>query len=107
MVSPLGQRQMFQTVNAEAFKAAQEVSGQLQREVGQRQAMADRIAEAQGSVPEIPRTDGMKTEERQRGRQGQGQGREGSPGEGRDGAGQVEETPASAITADNHVDFLA
>jgi len=105
MVSPLGQRQMFQTANAEAFKAAQEVSGQLQREVGQRQAMADRIAEAQGSVPEIPRTDGMKTEERQRGRQGRG--REGSPGEARDGGGEAEETPASAITADNHVDFLA
>lgn len=105
MVSPLGQRQMFQTVNAEAFKAAQEVSGQLQREVGQRQAMADRIAEAQGSVPEIPRTDGMKTEERQRGRQGRGH--EGSPGEARDGEGEAEETPASAITAENHLDFLA
>jgi hypothetical protein len=105
MVSPLGQRQMFQTVNVESVKTASEVSGLLQREAHQKQAIADRMAEEQASVPEIPRTDAMRTEER-RGRK-QDQGREGSS---RDAGGGEEPDPdesAPANPADPHLDFLA
>ena len=38
MITPLGQRQMFQTVNVEAVRAALEVGGHFQREAAQKQA---------------------------------------------------------------------
>jgi hypothetical protein len=105
MVSPLGQRQMFQTINTEAVKAASEVSGQLQREAGLRQSILDRMAEDQVSVPEIPKTDAMRTEERKGGRQGQ-------PRQHSDESGGEEDAPDSgsaepANPAETHMDFLA
>jgi len=102
MISPLGQRQMFQTINAEAVKAALEVGGLLQRETGQRQAVLDRMAEDQASVPEIPFADGLKAEERKEGRKQEG--RQGSP---RRGEGDQAAEDAPAIPADGHMDFLA
>ena len=86
MITPLGQRQMFQTINAEAVRSALEVSGLFQRELAQKQALLDRMAEDQASVPQIPRTDGLRTEERKGGRQDQG-----APGPGQgEGADQPE-----------------
>jgi hypothetical protein len=105
MVSPLGQRQMFQTVNVESVRTASEVSGLLQREAHQKQAMVDRMAEEQASVPEIPKTDAMRTEER-RGR-GQGQGREGSSQDADGGEDPDQPEPAKANPAEPHLDFLA
>jgi len=101
MITPLAQRQMFQTINAEAVRAALEVSGQFQKELAQKQAMLDRMAEDNASVPQIPKAEGLKIEERKQGRQEQGQ--EGQPGQG-------EEAPkegAEANPADAHLDFLA
>lgn len=106
MVSPLGQRQMFQTMNLEAVRAASEVGGLLQREAGQAQAVAEHMAEAQTSVPEIPKTDAMRTEERQ------GRSKEGENGSSMDhGEDQEPEsgeaTASKANPADTHLDFLA
>jgi hypothetical protein len=105
MVSPLGQRQMFQTINVESVKTAGELSGLLQREASQRQAIADRMAEDQASVPEIPNTSAMRAEERKGGRQGEsgrhGQGREEDP------EADPEKADAKANPAETHLDFLA
>jgi hypothetical protein len=102
MVSPLGQRQMFQTINVEAVKTASETSGMLQREATFKQAMADRLAEEQASVPEIPRTEAMRTEERKGGQRDQG-GRHGAS----EGPEDQEEAPEDANPAETHLDFLA
>jgi hypothetical protein len=102
MVSPLGQRQMFQTINVEAVRAAAETSGMMQREATHKQAMVDRMAEDQASVPEIPRTDAMRTEERKGGQRDQG-GRQGSSA----GPEDQEEAPEGANPAETHLDFLA
>jgi hypothetical protein len=103
MITPLGQRQMFQTVNVEAVRAALEVGGQFQREAIQKQALADRMAEDQASVPEIPRAEGLKTEERHGRRQDQAPER--------DAAGRPRRRPEDpdepADSADPHMDFLA
>jgi hypothetical protein len=103
MVSPLGQRQMFQTINVEAVKSAHETSGLLQREASLKQAVVDRLAEDQASVPLISKTDAMRTEERKGGRRDQG-GRQGQASEDAEdaGDGQKDANPAEA-----HLDFLA
>jgi hypothetical protein len=106
MISPLGQRQMFQTINVEAVKTAGETSGLLQREASLReaslkQAMADRMAEEQVSVPEIPKTDPLRTEERKGGQRGQG-GQHGSAE-----PMEPEDEPEAAKPAEGHLDFLA
>ena len=106
MVSPLGQRQMFQTMNVEAARTALEEGSLLQREASQQERLVDRMAEAQGSVPEIPRTEGLRTEERQ----GHGQDREGGehPHPHRS-EGQEPDVDAAdtASPAEMHLDFLA
>jgi len=104
MISPLGQRQMFQTINAEAVKAAGELGGLLQRETGQNQGVLDRMAEAQASVPEIPVAEGLKAEERKEGRQHGGRQRPRRQDGEADGQGADTEP---AIPADGHMDFLA
>ena len=104
MITPLAQRQMFQTVNAEAVKAALEVSGQFQRELAQQQAMRDRLAEDQASVPVVPTAEELRTEERQGGRREEAQ--EDHP-EDRGEGGSGERDGASAKTADGHLDLLA
>jgi len=104
VVSPLGQRQMFQTMNVEAVRTASEVSGLLQREANQQELLVDRMAEAQGSVPEIPRTEGLRAEEHQ------GHGREGGEHPHRHRSeGQEPDADASdtASPAEGHLDFLA
>lgn len=104
MITPLGQRQMFQTVNAEAVRTAAEVAGQGQREAALKQGLADRMAEAQDSVPEIPKAEAMKTEERRQSRKGrEHSGRQSGHGPGEEATG----TEGPAISAEGHMDFLA
>ena len=111
MVSPLGQRQMFQTMNVEAVRTASEVSGLLQREASQQERLVDRMAEAQGSVPEIPRTEGLRTEDRQG--HGEGQGREAGEhphrptDHGPDEDADADAASDTASPAEMHLDFLA
>lgn len=108
MITPLGQRQMFQTVNAEAVRAALEVAGLAQREAVQKQVLADRMAEDKDTVAEIPQAEGLKTEERHPDRRGQQQGGRRDAGEE---GGTGDETGGSpfgwANPADMHMDFLA
>lgn len=104
MITPLAQRQMFQTINAEAVKAALEVSGQFQRELAQRQAALDRMTEDQASVPVVPTAEELRTEERHGGRRERGHREHGD--DWNDEAGDDLEG-AEAKTADGHLDLLA
>jgi len=106
MISPLGQRQMFQTINAEAVRAALDVSGQFQREAGQKQIVDAHVAEAQVSVPEIPQAEGLKTEARHGHGQSDEHGRGGSR-HAADAGEDPEPDGTEANPADVHMDFLA
>lgn len=105
MVSPLGQRQMFQTMNVEAVRSASEFSGLLQREAQQQQLTADRMADEHTEVPQIPKTDAMRTEERKGSRQGQGEAGQGGTGDGQPEPDEARD--GSANPAETHLDFLA
>jgi hypothetical protein len=107
MITPLGQRQMFQTVNAEAVRAALEVAGLAQREEAQKQVLADRMAEDKDSVPEIPQAERLKTEERHQGRRGQQQPGQREAGEGDGSREEPDGSSGWANLADTHMDFLA
>lgn len=67
MISPLGQRQVFQTANVEAVRQAQEVSEQIQRENVKKQVADDRLTEAEASVRVIAESEHIATSERQGG----------------------------------------
>lgn len=99
MITPLAQRQMFQTANIEAVRAAHEVSDQIQREQSRKKTAEDRAAEDQASVRGIPASEQIRTEERERNRNQQRETEdEGEPQSGPDEA---------AESADSHLDFLA
>ena len=99
MITPLAQRQMFQTANIEAVRAAHEVSDQIQREQSRKKTAEDRAAEDQASVRGIPASEQIRTEERERNRNQQREAEdEGEPQSGTDG---------TAESADSHLDFLA
>ena len=53
MISPLGQRQIFQTANVEAVRQAQEVSEQIQRENVRKRVADERLLEDEASVQVI------------------------------------------------------
>lgn len=102
MITPLAQRQMFQTANIEAVRAAHEVSDQIQREQSRKKTAEDRAAEDQASVRGIPASEQIRTEERERNRhqeQGTGDASEDNARQGGDGE--------TAESADSHLDFLA
>lgn len=104
MITPLALRQMFQTANIEAVRAAHEVSGQIQREQASKKTADDRAAEDQASVRGIPGADHIRAEARGRDRGQSGQ-EEGHPeGEPKGEAGDLE---GEAGNADSHLDFLA
>lgn len=99
MITPLAQRQMFQTANIEAVRAAHEVSDQIQREQSRKKTAEDRAAEDQASVRGIPASEQIRTEERERNRnQHREPEDEGEPQSGAD---------ETAESADPHLDFLA
>lgn len=100
MISPLGQRQVFQTANVEAVRQAQEVSELIQRENTKKRAVDDRLLEDQASVRVISESEHIQTSERQGGGGSQPGPQEQAPREGK-----PEEHTAE--TADSHLDFLA
>lgn len=71
-MNPLTLRQSFQTANLEALREAQGFNDLLVREAVQKRILDDRTAQEQSNVPEIPKAEGMRAEER-KGRQGQRQ----------------------------------
>lgn len=101
MITPLGQRQIFQTANVEAVRASLEVSEQIQREQARKKTADDQAAEDQAAVQVIPGSERIITEER-RNRQGQGSGQPGSEEEDETG-----NRKRKAKSADPHLDFLA
>jgi hypothetical protein len=103
MISPLGQRQIFQAANVEAVKQAQEVSEQIQRENAKKRVADERLLEDEASVRVISNAESIRTDERQ-GRGGQGSAEEELPS-GTPKPKQEEENPAES--ADSHLDFLA
>ncbi|MDP2876488.1 MAG: hypothetical protein Q8O00_09920 [Holophaga sp.] len=101
MITPLGQRQIFQTANVEAVRASLEVSGQIQREQARKKTADDKTAEDQAGVQVISGSERIITEERQQ-RQKQG-GADHQKEKDGDGEGGNEK----AKSADSHLDFLA
>ncbi|WP_316676512.1 hypothetical protein [uncultured Tolumonas sp.] len=65
MISPLGQRQVFQTANVEAVRQAQEVSEQIQRENAKKRAADDQMLEDEASVRVIAESEKIETSERE------------------------------------------
>jgi hypothetical protein len=103
MISPLGQRQIFQTANIEAVKQAQDVSEQIQRENARKRIADERLQEDEASVRVIDNSEKIQTDER-KGRGGQDTAEEELPSQtSKDD--QDEENPAES--ADSHLDFLA
>jgi hypothetical protein len=100
MISPLGQRQVFQTANVEAVRQAQEVSELIQRENTKKRVVDDRLLEDQASVRVIAESEHIQTGERQGGGGAQQELEDAEPKE----KPQEEHT---AETADSHLDFLA
>jgi len=107
MISPLGQRQIFQTANIEAVRMSLEMSEQIQREAARRKVAEDHLAEEQDSVQGIGKAEGLRTEERQ-GRRGQdAQGDEGDEGdEGEEASSPAPEAVLGEAVA-GRLDFLA
>jgi len=102
MVTPLGQRMVFQSAHTEAARVAIDIATQLQREDTFRKVMADRMAEDMEAVRNIPQSDPLRSEERQE-RQRQFANQSGGGNENEGGGEQDDE----AIFADGRLDFLA
>lgn len=102
MITPLGQRQIFQTANVEAVRASLEVSEQIQREQARKKTADDRMVEDQAGVQVISGSERIITEER---RHGRGQGGAEQPSS-KEEEGE-EKRKSAAKNADSHLDLLA
>jgi len=102
VITPLGQRQIFQTANVEAVRASLEVSEQIQREQSRKKTADDRAVEDQAAVQVIPGSERIITEERRNGRN-----QSGAEGEAPDEDEVEGRRRKKAISADSHLDFLA
>jgi hypothetical protein len=103
MVTPLGQRMVFQTAHAEAARAAHEVAHQLQREEIFKKNLADRMTEDKYSVQGIAESQALRTEERQeRQKRFANQSNDENNNE-EDDSNQDDK----AVSADKRLDFLA
>jgi len=60
MISPLGQRQILQTVSVETVRLAMEGGFQVQQEQARRQAFDAKLAEAQDDVPFISESESLR-----------------------------------------------
>lgn len=98
MISPLGQRQILQTLAVETARQAMEGGAQVQRELARRQAFDAKLAEAMEDVPDVPEADALKLSEREGRKNGQGSGT---------GASDDESEERSAEGAGPHLDLLA
>ena len=103
MISPLGQRQILQTVAVETVRAAMEGGFQVQREQARRQAFDAKLAEAQLDVPEVMESEGLKLSEH--GPQDQSNRRKHGTGSSDDLPGELASSPADG--AEPHLDLLA
>mgnify|MGYP001111597669 CR=1 FL=1 len=102
MISPLGQRQIFQTANVEAVRQAQEVSEQIQRENVRKRVVDEHLLEDEASVRVISSSERIRTDERQ-GRQEQ----QGAESQGAEDKAKQEGGEKPAESAETRLDFLA
>jgi hypothetical protein len=104
MISPLGQRQIFQTVAVETVKLAMDGGFLVQQEQARRQAFDAKLAEALFDVPDVSKSDDLKLAEH---------GAEEQSGRHLHSTGSAEELPADetegtpAEGARPHLDLLA
>lgn len=100
MISPLGQRQILQTLAVETVRLAMEGSAQVQREQARKLAFDAKLQEAMADVPDVNETDELRLSDpkdrRPGGRHGTGASEEDEP----EGEGQAE-------GAGPHLDLLA
>ena len=106
MLGPLAQRQIHLVSNVEAMRQALDAGDQQTRELSRKRAADDRQAEAGKEVPQIPKAEALRTEERQSRQQRNAPGRPASSDEEAPEEGSPE-AGASANAADSHLDFLA
>lgn len=102
MISPLGQRQILQTVAVETVRLAMEGGAQVQREQARKQAFDAKLTEAMMEVPDVSASDALKLS---------GEG-EPESGQGREhGTGASEDLPEGEVLpaegAGPHLDLLA
>jgi len=102
-MNPLTLRQSFQTANLEALREAQGFNDLLAREAAQKRILDDRTTQEQSNVPEIPRAEGLRAEER-KGRQGQRQAPQG--GEPDEQPEAEAPSPRGEISASGGLDLL-
>ncbi len=102
-VSPLAQRQLFQTANIEAVRLAHEIGGQLSRELVAKKVADDRQQEELASVRDVVENEQLTLQERER---GTGGGTGGGSAEGRPPAEPGTSLEGEAGSADG-LDLLA
>jgi len=102
MVTPLGQRMVFQTAHTEATRVLHDIANQLQREEGFKRLLADRMAEDKDVVNNISRSESLKTEERE-----ERERRFANRRNKKNGKDSDEEQGEQVSTADGYLDFLA
>jgi hypothetical protein len=105
MISPLGQRQIFQTVAIEAVKQAMDGGFQVQQEQARRQAFDAKLAEALLDVPEVSETDVLKLTKDDAQEESGGHPHSTGSADELPGDEAAEETPAEG--ARPHLDLLA
>jgi hypothetical protein len=104
MISPLGQRQIFQTVAVETVKMAMDGGFLVQQEQARRQAFDAKLVEALLDVPGVVETDFLKLTKHDA---------EGQSGNNPNGTGSSDELPADEVEgaqaegARPHLDLLA
>jgi hypothetical protein len=104
MISPLGQRQILQTLAVETAKAALEGGAQVQREQAQRQSFNARLSEAMLDVVDVAEADPLKLAEHGE----QKEGKRSKHGTGAsEGEGEEEPENSRAEGAEHHLDLLA
>lgn len=100
MISPLGQRQILQTLAVETVRLAMEGATQVQREQARKLAFDAKLQEAMNEVPDVGETDELRLsdprDEAQKGWQGTGASDEGEP-----------DPESQAEGAGPHLDLLA
>jgi hypothetical protein len=95
---------VFQASHNEAARVANDIASQLQREETFKKTLADRMSEDDKTVRNVPKSEALRTEEREeRQRQSAGQSNRNNEGED-DDAG---EQPEGATFADGRMDFMA
>lgn len=106
MISPLLNRQIFQTVSVEAVRLAAEGHALVQQEQARQQSFDAKLAEAMVDVANVEESDALRLAEREgRGRHpGQGGG---NPGEPESEPSLLSQTQDPAEGAASHLDLLA